>query len=61
MSENPELRLKIHNSGKVRSTKHYRPFHLVFTEEVGNKEEARIREKYLKSAGGRRYLNEKFN
>ena len=38
------MRLKIHNLGKVKPTKHYRPFHMVFTEEVGNKEEAGKRE-----------------
>ena len=40
MNENSNLRLKIHNSGKVKSTKHYRRYHLAFIEEVGNKEEA---------------------
>ena len=58
MSQNPEFRLKMHNSGKVRSTKHYRPFKLIYTEEIGSRAEAREREKYLKSAAGRRYLGQ---
>ena len=58
MSENPELRLKMHNFGKVKSTKHYKPFKLVYKESVENREEARKRERYLKSAAGRRFLDE---
>ena len=61
MSENPNLRLKTHNSGKVRSTMHYKPFILVYKELAESREEARKREKYLKSAAGRRYLDEKVN
>ena len=57
MSENPKDRIKSHNSGKVKSTKHYRPFKLVYTEKVGSRDEAREQEKYLKSAAGRRFLD----
>ena len=56
MSENPDSRLKSHNSGKVKSTKYYRPFKIIYSEKVGERNEARKREKYLKSAGGKRYL-----
>ena len=59
MSENPESRLKTHNSGKVKSTKHYKPFEFMHKEIAESREEARKREKYLKSAAGRRYLDEK--
>ena len=52
------MRIKTHNSGKVKSTKHYRPFKLVYREEVSSRVEAREREKYLKSAAGRIFLKD---
>ena len=56
MSQNPEDRLKSHNMGKVRPTKHFRPFNLIYSEWVGSRREARERECYLKSAAGRRFV-----
>lgn len=58
MSEDPEKRLKQHNSGKTQSTKPYKPWVLVFTESFENRFEARDREKYLKSGIGREYIKE---
>ena len=55
MSADVEQRLKTHNSGKVRSTKAYVYWTLVHVEEFANRKEARKREKYLKSAAGRRW------
>ncbi|MBU3927128.1 MAG: GIY-YIG nuclease family protein [Bacteroidetes bacterium] len=52
-----ERRLKEHNSGKTTSTKGYRPWNILVVEEVTNREEARRREKYLKSGVGKEYLN----
>ena len=49
------VRLKTHNSGGVKSTKAYMPWRVVYKEVYKNKMEARIREKYLKSAAGRRW------
>ena len=57
MSENPTGRIKSHNVGKVKSTKHYRPFKLIYVEKVGSRVKAREQEKYLKSAVGRRYID----
>ena len=57
MSENPNDRINSHNSGKVKSTKHYRPFKLIYTARVGSRVEAREQEIYLKSAAGRRFLD----
>ena len=54
MTDDLENRLVIHNSSKVKSTKPYVPWRIVHTEEYNNKQEARVREKYLKSAAGRR-------
>jgi len=58
MSENPTDRIKFHNFGKVKSTKHYRPFKLIYSEKVGSRVKAREQEKYLKSAAGRKFIDE---
>ena len=52
-----DKRLRQHNRGEVTSTKGRRPFVLVPYEETGGVAEARIREKYFKTAAGRRYLD----
>jgi len=53
-----DLRKRIlrHNSGKNKSTKHGLPWKLIYYEASLNKNDARAREKYLKSGMGRRYL-----
>ncbi len=45
-------RLNEHNSGKVQSTKAYRPYRLIYYEECGDRNEAIKRERYLKSGYG---------
>ena len=54
-------RLKEHNSGKNRFTKGHRPWKIIFTEAHNNWQEARDREKYLKSAAGKRWLKKDLN
>ena len=49
-------RLKLHCAGKVNSTKHRRPLELVYYEACINREDALHREKYLKTAYGKRYI-----
>jgi putative endonuclease len=49
-------RLKQHNSGFVNSTKPYRPYSLVYFEELLSKKEAVMREKELKTTMGLRYI-----
>jgi putative endonuclease len=56
MSEDPIRRLREHNSRKVRSTRPYAPFKLVYVEEVETLGMARKREKYLKTAAGRKFI-----
>ena len=56
MSEDYSRRLSEHNSGKTRSTKGYRPWRLLYKEEVTTRIEARKREKYLKSGAGKEFL-----
>ncbi len=49
-------RLKEHNSGKVFSTKNRLPMELVYYEACLNQQDATHREKYLKTAWGKRYI-----
>ncbi len=49
-------RILQHNSGKNFSTKHGIPWKLIYCEIGLNKDDARAREKYLKSGMGKRYL-----
>ena len=51
-------RLKEHNAGKSKSTKGFTPWILVFTETLPSREEARKREKYLKSGVGKEYIKD---
>ncbi|NCN94937.1 GIY-YIG nuclease family protein [Candidatus Wolfebacteria bacterium] len=53
-----DLRKRIlsHNSGKNKSTKHGLPWRIIYCEISLSMEDARAREKYLKSGMGRRYL-----
>jgi len=49
-------RLLEHKKGKVRSTKKYLPFRLIFYEAFASKEDARRRERYLKTSKGKSTL-----
>jgi putative endonuclease len=49
-------RLDEHNAGKVESTKNRRPLELVYWEGCLNRQDATKREKYLKTAWGKRYI-----
>jgi len=53
-----DLRKRIlqHNSGKNKSTKYGVPWKVIYCEISINQQDARAREKYLKSGMGRRYL-----
>jgi putative endonuclease len=54
-----EKRLRDHNLGKTKSNKAYKPFEIIYFEEVETRIIARKREKYLKSAAGSVYLKKK--
>jgi putative endonuclease len=47
-TENIERRLSYHNSGKVKSTKAYKPWKIVYTERFETKSDALKREKQIK-------------
>lgn len=61
LSRNIEKRLKSHNNGETFSTKGYRPWNLVYSEIIGSREQARKREKYLKSGIGKEYIKNIIN
>ena len=54
-------RLKQHNEGRSTFSTLYKPWIIVYREEYGNLIEARKREKYFKSAAGRRYIKKFIN
>ncbi|HEY6978803.1 MAG TPA: GIY-YIG nuclease family protein [Chitinophagaceae bacterium] len=56
MTKDIERRIIEHNKGENRSTKAYKPFVLIYTEQYPIREEARKREKYLKSGIGKEFL-----
>jgi putative endonuclease len=55
-TKNLNGRLETHNKGLVPSTKTRTPFELVYWEGCVNQADATQREKYLKSAWGKRYI-----
>jgi len=56
ITDNPERRLHQHNSGFNTSTKAYKPFEMFYIESVDTRENARAREKELKTTQGKRFL-----
>ena len=56
LSSDISKRISEHNSGYVFSTKGYKPWKLIYKEEVKNRKEARKREKYYKSGFGKELL-----
>ena len=55
-TKNLRLRFEQHRSGKVESTKNRRPFKLIYYEACINEDDARRREKSLKSYRGKMLL-----
>lgn len=49
-------RLEQHNSGDTTSTRPFIPWSIIYSEEFETRKEALKREKYFKSAAGRRFL-----
>ena len=54
--EDLEKRLLQHNSGMTESIRPYIPFEIAYFEKFATEKEAIAREKYFKSAAGRRFL-----
>jgi len=47
-----------HNSGMVKSTKHFLPWKIIHSEKYGTRSESMKREKWLKSGIGRKFIKE---
>ena len=61
-TEDVQKRLTYHNAGKVRSTKPYIPYRLVYTESFSSKTDARKREILIKKSGRiRKEIKERLN
>ena len=60
-SEDLQRRLQQHNSGKTKSIKSKIPYALIYSEEFKTRAEAIKREKYFKTAAGRRFLKSKLS
>ena len=61
MALNADARLKEHNAGKNRFTKGHRPWKIIYESEFPDWAEARIHEKYLKTAAGKNWLKKKLS
>lgn len=59
-TEDVAKRLVLHNAGKVRSTKAYRPWQLMGHEEYNSRSEAVRRERFLKSHQQKDLLKKRF-
>ncbi|MBL7903374.1 MAG: GIY-YIG nuclease family protein [Bacteroidia bacterium] len=58
--DDPKERIRRHNSGLVRSTKHGVPWELIHVEVLDNYITARKRELFLKSGKGREWIKSNF-
>jgi len=56
LTRNLSARLQAHNNGLVNSTKKRIPFELVYWEGCRDESDAAQRERYLKTAWGKRYI-----
>ncbi|MCF8261257.1 MAG: GIY-YIG nuclease family protein [Melioribacteraceae bacterium] len=59
-THNLENRIIEHNSGRTKSTKPYKPWELVYSENYESRDEAVRREKYLKTGSGRELIKSFF-
>lgn len=59
-TNNFERRLEEHNDGKSIFSKRYKPWNVLHKESFENEKDAVNRERYLKSAVGRRWIKKKF-
>ena len=56
MTNNLSRRIKEHKVGRTRTTKIMKELKVIYTEIYDTRIDARVREKYLKSAAGRKFL-----
>ena len=60
-TSNLEQRYNQHQSGSAESTKNFRPVKLIHYETYILDEDARRREKYLKTSDGKKFLNQQLS
>ncbi|MDA0989582.1 MAG: GIY-YIG nuclease family protein [Verrucomicrobia bacterium] len=56
--ENVKMRLDRHNDGYVKSTKPYRPWRLIYTEQYATRSDALHRERFWKTRRGAKALRD---
>ena len=61
LTSNFERRFSDHTKGLNRTTKPYAPFRKLLIETFGTRQEARNREKYLKSGVDKEYIKKNFS
>ena len=61
MAKDADARLKEHNAGKNHFTKGHMPWRIIYTEVFPDWSEARVREKYFKTAAGKLWLRKKLS
>ena len=59
-TENVENRIKLHNLGKVKSTRGYRPWQLLEQQEFNSRSEAVMQERFLKNHQQKEILKRKY-
>ncbi|MFH1878931.1 MAG: GIY-YIG nuclease family protein [Candidatus Omnitrophota bacterium] len=58
VADDVNKRLALHNAGRVKAARPYRPYNITHTEEFGTLKEAMQKEKFCKSTTGRRRIKE---
>ena len=56
LTNNIQRRISQHNNGESKTTRPYRPFVLIYSEQLKTRMDARKREKYFKSGIGKEFL-----
>ena len=60
VAEDVNKRLALHNAGRVKASRPYRPYNIIHTEEFETLKDARQKEKFYKSTTGRRRIKKMF-
>jgi putative endonuclease len=60
VADDVNKRLALHNAGRVKASRSYRPYNIIHMESFETLKEARQKEKFYKSTTGRRRLKEMF-
>jgi putative endonuclease len=60
VAEDVDKRLALHNAGRVKASRPYRPYSIIYAESFEVLKEARQKEKFYKSTMGRRRIKKMF-